>query len=119
MVAKTIEIEPESELAQLLLQAKEHPVVLELEGERFRLRRETAVEEREDSTYDPQRVIQGMEEAQGAITPQEAEEWIQDVYRWRREGSRPTDEPRTTSSIPIGSSADSAGSPMQLPCSLD
>jgi hypothetical protein len=93
MVARTIEIEPESEFAQLLRQANEHPIVLKLEGQRFRLWREGTVEERDDSTYDPQRVIQGMEEAQGAISPEEAEKWIQDVYRWRREGSRPMDEP--------------------------
>lgn len=93
MVARRIEIEPESEVAELLLQARDQPVILEFDGERFRLRRESAVESPRGSAYDPQRVVQGMEEARGAITPEEAEEWIRNIYRWRREGSRSTDEP--------------------------
>jgi hypothetical protein len=86
MVAKRIEVEPDSELAQLLRQAREHPVVIEAEGERFRLRRESAPGE---TASNPQRAIQGMEEARGVITSDEAEEWIRNICRWRREGSRP------------------------------
>ncbi|HEY7030890.1 MAG TPA: hypothetical protein VH482_06170 [Thermomicrobiales bacterium] len=88
MVARTIEVEPDSEVARLLHKAREQPIVLKLEGQRFQLRRETTAEEPENWTYDPQLVIQGMEEAKGAITPQEAEEWIQDVARRRREGAQ-------------------------------
>ena len=90
MVAKRIEVEPNSDLAQLLNQAREQPVVLEAGGELFRLGRESAPG---DTSRDPQRVIQDMEDAQGVITPEEAEEWIQNIYRWRREGSRQSDEP--------------------------
>jgi hypothetical protein len=90
MVAKRIEVEPDSDLARLLRQAREQPVVIESGGELFRLGRESASD---GTASDPQRVIQGMEEARGVITPEEAEEWIENIYRWRQEGSRPSDEP--------------------------
>jgi hypothetical protein len=93
MSARTIDVEPDSDLAQLLRLAQDQPIVLKLDGEQFQLRRETAGNDSDNRRYDALRVIQGMEDARGAITPAEAEEWIQNIYRWRREGSRPINEP--------------------------
>jgi len=93
MVAKRIDVDPDSDLAQLLHQAKEQPVFLDLDGDRFRLGLEGPAEGRNHPDDDPDNVLNAMEEAQGAITPEQAEEWIQNIYRWRREGSRSANEP--------------------------
>ena len=93
MVAKRIDVDPDSDLAQLLHQAKEQPVLLDLDGNRSRLRLEGPAEGRNHPDDDPDNVLNAMEEAQGAITPEQAEEWIQNIYRWRREGSRSANEP--------------------------
>jgi hypothetical protein len=94
MVAKTIEVEPDGEVARVLDAAVSEPVVLVKNGVRFRVsvERETDVNPDPWANYDPERVREGMRKAAGVISPEEAERIIENIYRWRREGSRNRDE---------------------------
>ena len=74
MVARRIEVEPDSDLARLLDSVRDQSVILELEGQRFRLRQVTIDEDDSKPTADAQRAIQGMKEAQGILTQEQAEE---------------------------------------------
>jgi hypothetical protein len=87
---KTIKVEPGSDLAAILDEAAKGPIVLAKNGVRFRLQRED-----EDiwATYDPDRVLRGMQAAAGAWTGADAEVLKSYVYRARAEGTRPPDRP--------------------------
>lgn len=87
VTAKTIRVTPETELPDLLDEAATGPIVLERDGERFELHR---VEESEaEPDPGPKTVAESLERYAGFITPEEAERWVEDIYRWREEGSRP------------------------------
>lgn len=45
------------------------------------------------TNYDPEKLSAGIRAAAGTISEEEAERWIQDIYRWREEGSRPWNRP--------------------------
>ena len=90
---KHIKVTPESHLADILKEAREQPVVLEDNGERYRLNR--MEKEKEDiwEGYDPKKVRAAIKKYAGTITQEEAKSWIADLYRARKGGSRPADRP--------------------------
>jgi hypothetical protein len=87
---RTITIDPESELGKALAEAKDTPVVLALDGLRFRVSRSD-----EDlwANYDPVRVREGLRKFAGTISPEEGERIKELIYRGREEGTRPIDRP--------------------------
>lgn len=87
---KTIEVEPGSEIADLLDEAAETPLLLVKNGVRFRLDRD---EEDIWANYDPERARAGMRAAAGAWKGMDAEAFKEYVYRGREEGTRPPDRP--------------------------
>lgn len=95
--AKTIDIPSDSETARLLHEADETPLVLVVEGTRYRVRREPseAATGADDlwADYDPERAIAGMRAAAGSWKDVDAEQLKADIRRWREEGSRPPDRP--------------------------
>ena len=94
---RTIEIAPGSDLARLLDEAEGAPLVMIRDGRRYRVEPEAPAEQPEArdpwADYDPAKLRAGIEAAAGSISPEEAERWIEDIYRWREEGTRPPDRP--------------------------
>jgi hypothetical protein len=88
--AKPIKITPDIRVAELLEQADAAPLVLEQNGVRYRLSRE---EEDLWANYDPEAFLAALNEAAGTWADVDADVLVQDIYRWRREGSRPADRP--------------------------
>jgi hypothetical protein len=98
MVVKRIDVRPDSEVADVLRQAKDEPLVLVLNGTRFRVQAERlSQDDLTDkelwSDYDPESVLEGLRAAAGSWKDIDGEKLKQDIYRWRREGSRPFDKP--------------------------
>jgi hypothetical protein len=102
MVARRIQVEPDSEIAELLQQAKEQPIFVEFEGQRFRLGRDTT-ENGEDSSqssgihepeggYDPERFAEILSQVAGSISLEDGERMKAHIYAARKAGSRPVDD---------------------------
>lgn len=91
MVAKTaaIRVTTETELASLLDEAAKGPLLLERDGEPFRLARE------DDIAYepDPERVHKILDETLGGWADLDIDQIIADLYEARQAGSRPPDRP--------------------------
>jgi hypothetical protein len=94
----TIEVEPGSELARLLEKANGATMVLVKDGVRYRVTPEELAEEARPEAvsepdpwadYDPERALAGMLAAAGSWSDIDADKMIEDIYRWREEGSRP------------------------------
>ena len=87
---RTITIDPESELGKALAEADDTPVVLALDGARFRVSRSD-----DDlwADYDPERVRDGLRRFAGTLSPEEGERIKALIYRGREEGTRPIDRP--------------------------
>jgi hypothetical protein len=93
---KPIKITPSIRIVDLLERADKAPLVLEQNGVRYRLSREDeAPHEDEDlwADYDPEEFIEALNAAAGSWADLDADALVQDIYRWRREGSRPADRP--------------------------
>ena len=88
-VAKTIRVTDETDLATLLDEAAVGPVILERDGVRFQL----SLAEDRAIDRDPMTVAESLRRFAGTITPEEAERWVEDIYRAREEGTRPIDRP--------------------------
>jgi hypothetical protein len=98
MVARRIDIHPESETALIIQEAQSEPVVLVLNGKRFRLEAEhpsqdDVTDEELWTSYNPDRVLEGLHAAAGSWKDVDGERLKEDIYRWRREGSRPFEKP--------------------------
>lgn len=87
----TVEIAPGGEVDRLLALAEESPVILEHNGVRFRLTRESADS---PSGYDPERFREALRRYAGTLDPEEGERMKEMIYRAREEGTRPADRPR-------------------------
>ncbi len=87
---RTISIDPESELGKALAEADKTPVVLALDGTRFRVSRS---DDDPWEKYDPARVRAGLRKIAGLISPEEADRLKEMIYRGREEGTRPIDRP--------------------------
>ncbi len=86
---RRIKVAPESELARLLTEASDMPLILEKNGEVYQLSR---VEE-EGKGYDPEKALAGMKAAAGSWKDIDTEAFKQYIYRSRKEGTRPPDSP--------------------------
>lgn len=91
---RTVQVEPGSELGEALAKFDERPVMLEHDGVRYRLNRVEGDAEDVFSTYDPERFRRVLAETAGVLRDVDAEQWIQNIYRWREDGTRPPDRPR-------------------------
>ena len=86
---KTIHVTDDTALADLLDDAAREPIILERNGNRFRL----SLLDDLFADYDPERVRDGLRRFAGTITPEEADRLRQIVYRGREEGTRSIDRP--------------------------
>lgn len=86
----TIELDPESELAQALAGVDKKPIVLVSDGERFR---ESRAEQDAAADYDAEAVRAALRAAAGTITPEEGERLKRTIHPWRDEEGRRIDPP--------------------------
>ncbi len=95
--AKTIEVEPGSELDRLLEEAAGQPIILVRDGARYRLQPEsesTLADEGDIwANYDPERTLRAFEEASGAFKNLDTEAFIAEIHEQRGQDShgRPSD----------------------------
>lgn len=87
---RTITIDPGSELGKALAEADDTPVVLAIDGVRFRVSRS---DDDPWANYDPERVRDGLRRFAGTISREEGERIKSLIYRGREEGTRPIDRP--------------------------
>jgi hypothetical protein len=88
-VPKTIHVTAETALPDLLDDAAREPLILERDGERFRLSRD------EDIAYepDPEGVRAMLAATAGSWADLDIDEMIRDIYAAREAGSRSLDRP--------------------------
>jgi hypothetical protein len=81
----TITIDPDSELGRALDQATGEPIVLLRDGTRFLVTRDP-----DDpwANYDPEKVLEGLYEIAGTLSPAEGERMKDPISRGREEGNR-------------------------------
>ena len=86
---KTIRVTDETDLPELLGDAAKGPVILEHDGERFRLSRD------EDIAYepDPRLVRATLAATAGSWADLDVDRAIREIYEAREAGSRPLDRP--------------------------
>ena len=86
----TITIDPDSELGHALDDIDGAPVVLERNGARFLVTRDS-----DDpwAHYDPEKLRAALRAVAGTLTPDEGERLKELIYRGREEGTRPIDRP--------------------------
>jgi hypothetical protein len=87
---RTITIDPDSELGRALEEPDEPSIVLVRDGRRYRVIRDA-----EDpwANYDPERVLEGLQEIAGTLSPAEGERMKELIYHGREEGTRPLTRP--------------------------
>jgi hypothetical protein len=95
---RTIDVAPDSELADLLRESSEVPLILSLEGRRFRVEpEEISQSESTDAElwadFDEARFLEGIDAAAGSWRHLDTERMKADIRRWRDKGSRPADRP--------------------------
>ncbi len=83
-----------SELARLLAKADAGPLLLEKDGDLYRLDRVATEPENIWEGYDPERVREAIAATAGSWADLDADRLIADLYRAREEGSRPDTRPR-------------------------
>src|SRR5688572_18171626 len=78
-VPRTIKVHPGSELATILEEAREHPIVLQFQGECYRLDRLST--DREDSWegYDAEAVRAALDKYAGSVADVDPDAWIAQV----------------------------------------
>ena len=85
-----IPIDPESELGRALDETS-GPIIVQRGAQKFRV---TRVEEDDLwANYDPDLVLQRLNEVAGKISDQEADRLLELVYRGRQEGTCPPNRP--------------------------
>jgi hypothetical protein len=89
---KKIKLVPDGDLAKLLEEAAQRPVLLDTGAALYRLDR---LEELKDSPagYDPRTALDGINAAAGSWYDLDPEEVKAFIYRGREEGTRPADQP--------------------------
>lgn len=95
---KTIDVAPDSELADLLRELRETPLILSLEGRRFRVEPEEIsqgdlTEAELWADFDQARFLEGIDAAAGGWRHLDTERMKTDIRRRRDEGSRGADRP--------------------------
>lgn len=86
---KTIRVTDETDLPGLLDDAAKAPVILERNGERFRLSRDEDIADEPD----PARVRATLAATAGSWADVDVDRVIRDIYEAREVGSRPLDRP--------------------------
>lgn len=89
---RTIKVTVDTTIDDVLDAADDAPVAIERDSVTYTVRRET-VDEDIWKDYDPQAVIDMLEEFKKNPMDIDATQWIAEVYRSREEGSRPDDRP--------------------------
>jgi hypothetical protein len=84
-----IHIAPDSELARLLEEAGDVPLLLEKNGKLYRIIKEDDIW----AGYDPNQVKAVIRKTAGSWADIDADKLISDLYRAREEGSRPVTRP--------------------------
>jgi hypothetical protein len=83
-------VDPESELGHRLREASQQPVILETEGVRFRVIRETdEIPTTDDpwANYDPEKAIAAIHASAGALDGVNVEQLLKDIYDERGQDS--------------------------------
>ena len=90
---RKIKVTPGSELANLLEEAGALPLLIEKDGELYRL--DLMKKEPEDifARYDPDAAMAGIKEAAGSWKDIDPEAFKERLYRAREEGTRPYQKP--------------------------
>ena len=86
---RRVTVRPESELARLIEEAGDGPVLLEKDGAMYLMERSGGV----GAGYDPERLRQALRAHAGSLGDSEAEELKAYISSGRQEGSRPADGP--------------------------
>jgi hypothetical protein len=88
-IPKTVRVTAETALPEFLDDVAREPIILERDGERFRLSRE------EDIAYepDPEGVRRMLAATAGSWADLDVDEMIREIYEAREAGSRPLDRP--------------------------
>ncbi|MGH2533591.1 MAG: hypothetical protein ACRDJW_14935 [Thermomicrobiales bacterium] len=81
---KTIIVEPDSELAAVVEQAAEAPILLEKNGQRFRLTRES---EDRIANHDPERTREALRRSFGTLRGVDVEDLKRDLREQREQDS--------------------------------
>lgn len=90
---KRIKVAPGTELARLLEEAAEAPLLLEKNGDLYRLSRAETGQEDVWADYDPEAALAGIRAAAGSWKDIDPEVLKAFVYRAREEGTQPADRP--------------------------
>ena len=88
---KMIHVRSDTPLAPLLVEAAYAPLLLEKDGVFYRL--EACASEDEWAGYEPGKVIAALDATAGTLSAAEADALIAELYRARKEGTRPADRP--------------------------
>lgn len=90
----TIKVTEETTLAEVLDAADDTPVTIERNATTYTVRRGNAAADEDIwKDYDPQAVIDMLEDFKNNPMDIDTARWIADIYRWREEGSRSEDRP--------------------------
>jgi hypothetical protein len=90
---RRIKVPQGSELAKLLTEAEGMPILLEKDGELFRLERMENEAKDIFAGYDPNKVKEAIAATAGSWADLDTDKLIADIYRARKEGSRPATRP--------------------------
>jgi len=99
---KTFDVAADSELADLLRESSETPLIFSLEGRRFRVEPEDfsqsdLTEAELWADFDQARFLEGIDAAAGSWRHLDTERMKGEIRRWRDEGSWPADQNYTIS----------------------
>jgi hypothetical protein len=86
-IPKTVRVTAETALAELLDEAAREPIILERDGERFRLSRDEGI----DYEPDPEYVRKMLAATAGIWADLDIDTMIREIYEAREAGSRPLD----------------------------
>lgn len=84
--ARTIHLDPDSKLARVLAESDKTRVLLDANGERFRV---IGITNDLFAEYDSDTVLTGLQTVDGSLSPAACERRKEMIYRGREEGTRP------------------------------
>jgi hypothetical protein len=90
MEPKRIKVSPGSEIARILDEAKENPIILESNGETFRLYYEKT---EKLSGFDAEKIKYAIAHTAGSWADLDTDKMIAELYQAREQGSRPMARP--------------------------
>lgn len=85
---KKIKVAPGSELARLLTQAASTPLLIEKDGELYRLDRIEKEPESIWKDYDPEKVKEALRKSAGALAGVDTDALLRDIHEARQQGTR-------------------------------